>query len=90
MPSVRSMIEKRLERVEAAVDELRGQLDEGEFDTLIQTADKVGSEADGLATKLQQVSDQLVDEDEDEDEDDREQQEGDEEKPQGSRRSKAK
>ena len=77
MASVRSMIEKRLEQIESTVEELRDQIDEGEFDQMIQTTDKLGEHADHLAQKLSQVSDSLQDEeDEDGEEDDGKQQQG--------------
>ena len=81
MASVRNMVETRLSKIEDTVQELREQLDEGDFEELVKTADNLGKQGDDLANKLQKVSDSLAEEeeaggeeeeDEDEDEDEEE------------------
>jgi uncharacterized protein YpuA (DUF1002 family) len=68
--SLKSLVEKRSEKLESLVADLRESMDEGDFGQMGEIADSIGNEADKLAAKLEEIEKALSGQEEDDTEED--------------------
>src|SRR3954468_14521523 len=94
MASVQEMVERKLDKIDAAVQKIREELEQrGDFDAMVEAADSVSEQGDALAEKLQKVSQAMGDDPEEALQADESEADGDDEEQQskssGSKRKRS-